>query len=160
MALLAIALAFSCQKTSRNSDERTLNLTAPSGRQIAKSFEQLKSTSALVLKEKLGIRQSFIITSIDYLPVPEGYAAVMNFELNDGQTGSIGLLSLNNVKALNPAVNANSITYESVDENTVQAYLTCTGTCQCRAYLAYNRRTGEVTKSCGCDECTGEVTYH
>ncbi|HYC27780.1 MAG TPA: hypothetical protein VEB42_03175 [Chitinophagaceae bacterium] len=162
MAVMAIVLVLSCQKTSRSStDERTLNLTAPSGQQIAKSFDKLKNTTASVLEAKLGIRQNFTITSIDYLPVPKGCAAVINFKLDNGQTGSVGVLSINNLKALTPAVDAGSgAMYDDADSNTVLAYLTCTGTCECRAYLAYNKRTGEVTKSCGCEECTGEVTYH
>jgi hypothetical protein len=158
MAVMAILFLLSCQKTSRNSTEETaLNITAPSGTQIANSAKKLQEQTASMLTERFGIHQNSTVTSIDYLPVAEGYAATITFQLDDGQTGSYAVISGNNLRRLTPSSTSFVITPGSENFNAAQYLLVCTGTCSCRAAMSYNRRTGDLSYSCGCDECTGTI---
>jgi hypothetical protein len=159
MAATAILLLLSCQKMKRTAvEEPTLNLTAPSGQPIAANAKQLKEMTANMLVEKFNVQQAVTITGIDYLPVKQGYAATISFQLADGMKGSYGILSSHYLKRLTPALPAVQI--ENGDLQSKTYMLVCTGPCQCRAFMAYNYSTNTLYWSCGCEACDGAISSY
>lgn len=155
MAVMAIMLLLSCQKSKRNTpEEPTLNITAPSGQQIATSTKALKEMTASMLTERFSIQQAVTITSINYLPVARGFAATIHFQLEDGMKGSYAVISEQYIKHLTPAL---PVAVESGDGESRTYMLVCSGPCQCRAYMVYNHSNNTLSWSCGCEECGGTI---
>ena len=68
--------------------ETSLNVSAPSGIKIVNDVFQLKEK----LTASIGMAISeFEITEIKYLPLKEGYAALITYLTQDGSVGNIGL---------------------------------------------------------------------
>lgn len=158
VAVMAILLLLSCQKTTRTAtDETTISLTAPSGQTVASSLRSLNQRTASVLAKVFSTNQDVAITHIAYLPVQKGFAATVYFEFEDGRTGSFGLLSANQTKDLRIHFPMMAAHEEEQLANAAAAYmLVCRGSCQCRATLSYNSNTG-LSGDCGCDNCSGTL---
>lgn len=160
MAVMAVMLALSCQKTTRSSvDESTLNLTAPSGKVIAGSMDQLKSRTATMLAKQFGITQDFAVTGINYLNVPTGYAAILALRFGNGVEENLGIVS--GIKISLPKSSEAVMISENQNSNNPDnpTYtVRCVGSCGCSLYMSYNRSSGQWNIFCdGCDECRATI---
>jgi hypothetical protein len=156
LAATAILFVFSCQKAKDvPPTEPGLNLQAPSGQAIAAGVDDLKVIGLKALANKEA-QTGFTLTSIDYLPVAKGYAALVHYRLLNGSEGTFAVVS--GVKLQAPGKDGGTL-YE---DNSKQFLLTCTpyGYCVCRAYLYYNSNNQTITYSCGCESCFGFVSSY
>jgi hypothetical protein len=74
-------------------NEKTLNLTAPNGEKIAENILQLKEIVSVSVGERFGTDKEFYITSLEYIPVREGYAVLVKYRTSDNMEG--GLVRVN-----------------------------------------------------------------
>jgi hypothetical protein len=158
MAATAILLLLSCQKWTRTSpDDKTINLTAPSGQPIAQSLNSLSQRTAHVLARTYNTKEDVTITRIDYLPVQKGFAATVYFTLSDGQAGSFGLLSADHAKGLQTQFPLMTAHEQELQEASAATYmLVCRGSCPCKATLSYSSSSG-LSGDCGCNNCSGTL---
>lgn len=127
-----------------------VNLTAPTGQRIAASVQSLKAESVQLISHKHG-SVAFEIISVSYLPVKQGYAAIVSYRLQNGITGSYGIfagvpLQLPNQSALN------------VEAREGKVKITCEGTCTCHLSVTINSDTGVITVECGCSSCSAQIS--
>jgi hypothetical protein len=161
VATCLVLLSLSCKKnTSSSNTAEALNLRAPSGQQVAASIEQLKAEAALVILFKHNAPVEFQLSSIEYLPVKKGYAAIISYTLQDGTTGKYGVFQ--NVQFNITAASGAGIVPPGENENNVapgKATISCRGTCSCSLSATINTDTGIITVDCGCTSCGAYVTY-
>jgi hypothetical protein len=81
-----------------NEDEKSLNLTAPNGEKIADNISGLKEIVAVSVAEKFGTDREFSVTSLEYIPVREGYSVLIKYKTSDNITG--GLIRTNSKSLL------------------------------------------------------------
>ena len=152
MACLAL-LSLSCQKNAAvSAKEKTLKLDAPSGQHIA-TIGELKQQAAQVVLNKHGKEQSFEITSIDFLPVAKGYAAIISYRLQNGITSNFAVFS-----GVKFNVASSSITTSAAQEKDGKVTISCKGTCSCTLSATVNADTGVITVNCGCSGCDATMT--
>ena len=59
------------------------NLVSPSGIRIAEDIQNLKTICTSIIRACTNVDQNFDITKIDYLPVSEGFAAIVKLLVDD-----------------------------------------------------------------------------
>lgn len=162
-ATCLLLLAISCKKNDNLSvKEQSLELQAPSGKQIATSIQQLKAQAAQIVMHKHNSKQRFKLTGIQYLPAAEGYAAIISYALQDGTSGTFGIFE--DVKLnIDPATGVDIISRGgaenlSVQESAGKVSISCRGNCNCVLSAVINTDTGVITISCGCSECSAHIS--
>jgi hypothetical protein len=154
-------------------NEKSLNLTAPNGEEIAKSIFHLKEIVSVSVAEKYGIDKEFHITSLEYAPIKEGYAVLIKYKTSDNLIGGIirtnshsfaispGMKVLMSYKTLlksnreNSAIlNGVTITCTPLDDNCAE--------CSCMPSFKVSAGSSTVTHSCvgtpSSTECVMEMT--
>ena len=64
--------------------QNSLSIVAPNGEKIADDMESLENEIKFKIAEQYGEDIPFEITSIEYLDVPEGYCATVNYRMENG----------------------------------------------------------------------------
>lgn len=157
--ILAIAPFLSCNKAGDIPDEKNLQLTAPSGEQIAVSASDLKAKMSAVIAKNFGAKKDFRVTGIEYLNTGKGYAALISYELSDGTAGSFL-----RVKGLKYTIASQSVTVVPGDAGSREAYIFCrliSGTCNCKVTsVVIDTEAGTITVGCNCpDQCQPNISF-
>jgi hypothetical protein len=177
IAVMAIMCFFvlpllSCKKADSNAEhEQSLSLKAPSGQSIAPSLTSLRADAARIILKKFGSAQEFQITHIEYLPVSKGFAAIISYELSNGEKGNFASFTGVKFRVISQSVITDMATAEQLSTgealesleggNGGKITITCsrTGTCECKVQGTVNTNTGVVTWGCSCEQCSATVTY-
>ena len=165
---LIILPAISCKKSDTAQKPQSLSLKAPSGQQIAQSVTALRTEASGIISKKFGGKQDFEITNIDYLPVNQGYAAIISYRISSGETGNFASFSGIRFKISSQSITTDYPTAQYLSGNAEaqnadagKITITCTrnGTCECKVQGTVDTNTGIVTWGCSCEQCTATVTY-
>jgi hypothetical protein len=142
-----------------STNEKSLNLKAPNGEKIADNILQLKEIVSVYVAERFGIDKDFDITSLEYAPVPDGYAVLIKYRTLDDIEG--GIVRTNSPSILeSEGIISNQVRLKAWGENTVtvgiQTYI-CHPTsflsdCNCIPHV--DPLTLKVT--CPKGSCTGD----
>jgi hypothetical protein len=155
---IAAGLLFmlSCFKPEREvKEDLTSNLKDSTGEEEV-SARNLNERKAALLAEYYGKNKKFIIKEFEQLPVPQGYAANVTVEEEDGKPRRLSIISENNYKTLSPSLNGS---VHSESKKIGKGYvLVCQGSCECKAFLHLSPATGQLLWTCGCEDCTGHIT--
>ncbi len=163
---LAAVGVVSCQIEKLTTKEEALNLTAPSGMAIASNIADLKSDAAKIIAAKYG-KQSFEITGIEYLPVKEGFAAIVSYRIANGATGNFAIFEgvKFNIQSQSIVTDTKTGKYltsgETAKSNGGSIKIICnrTGDCECRVEGTLDTNTGIATWRCSCEQCSATITY-
>jgi len=148
----------------------SLNLVSPNGIRISKDINSLKQeTSTFISLLNDGIEIDFEITNIDYRPVSKGFAALIEYKLNNGNISTFLLLS----NDANVELSANLMVLHKLNGTKLKngsetgggtGMVSCVGTspCQkCKLVETVNLVTGLVYYECNevdCAKCAMHVS--
>ena len=161
MAMIMAVVPFvSCNKAGNVPNEEKLQLEAPSGQKIAASASDLMKQASTIITEMFGKQQSFQITGIGYLNVSKGFAAIVNYQLEDGTVGNYAIidgvsfaLDSKSISTRKPAKKTNDDTVLA-DETSSRVTLSCQkapgGNCICKIQGVIDAQTGVITWKCNC----------
>ena len=162
LAVMAMLLMLSCKKAQNvTADEKKLNLTAPSGLQIAKDIADLKTETGKLLPNP---SQFFEIIDIRYAPLQTGYAAIVRYRLEDWTIGAyIVLYDVNYTSSdvgltitLNSNKDVSGNLAPSPTKYVCQKEENCTTKCS-YPVVTVNDDEGTMTIDCGCGgNCTAK----
>jgi hypothetical protein len=148
-----------------NSNEKSLNLRAPNGEKIADNILQLKKIVSVSVGERFGIDKDFDITSLEYVPIEDGYVVLIKYRTFDDIEG--GILRTNSLSILEAdGIISSKVRLKSGGENesTINGVTyTCTpnpSTSLCNCIPTYN--IGMILPICAKKyPCTGSciLTY-
>ncbi len=124
--LFFIILTSGCESTSKTS---SLNLVSPNGVEIAKDINTLKSNIAVFLNSiNEGQKNEFEITNIEYITVIDGFAAFVQYKLENGDVRKFLLFSGNpNIQQVAKTVAVRNLRIPDTKDGLTG--IICTGTC-------------------------------
>jgi hypothetical protein len=153
-------------------NEKSLNLKAPNGEKIADNILHLKEIVSVSVSEKFGIDKDFNITSLEYYPVPDGYAVLIKYRTSDDIVGGLVQTNSNPILMSDKIIFAkNNIRLKTSNENSViintennkKIVLTCISppdsNCSCMPEITSDG-IGCSTEPSTCDvNCTMSIRY-
>lgn len=152
-AILFSVCILSCHKgPTITKGEENLLLQAPSGMQVAKGVADFKAKVGKVVYDKYGF-QSFEILTLEYFPVPKGYAAVIYYRLQNGLVGSylsIGGIAYRTTDTGVQLLPDELATGREADGGGVQCVKTAQCTGECKMSCKFNEATQSFEIDCGC----------
>ncbi len=170
LVLIFITIMQSCNNEEANLIEldfieNSLNLEAPNGEIISQDILSLKLELGKQIAENFEDDVVFNITNIEYLPLNEGFSAIIGYKTDDGFEGNIvktNNSSFNFTSDLIVRQNVRSSRLRSGVENEggVTMIISCKklGSCECRVTAI--RKDGKTYYSCGdCDDCEMTIEY-
>lgn len=173
------------ENVMQNSQEANLTLTAPNGEIIAKDIPSLRNETTIIIAKQFGDDFNFTITDIEYIPVGNGYLALVSYELEDGRrsnyakTNSLEVINSSPVDIMNYKSSNKNLNWEINDEKTVlrtttrglcstsETSFVCKSATNCKpcqvkvSQFQDSATDGQVTKiACNdkCADCKLEVT--
>lgn len=91
--LVATAIVAGCSNKNEvaNLETEKISLVAPNGERIAQDMATLKKETARIVAKQFGNDTSFKITDVEYASVSDGYLALINYELDNGEKSSYAI---------------------------------------------------------------------
>ncbi len=133
--LAALVVLHACVE-DRGAIPNTIDLTAPTGEKISNGMDELNKWTAEVVIEKFGKGKTFEVTNISYYNVKLGYAALIEFKVNNAHKGSYIIVK-------NPSTDAQGRVQQG-------DCIRWSGSCQGDACCTPNFDTGTMNYSCSC----------
>lgn len=153
---IAIIQFVSCKNDDSLKSDLKINLSAPSGVLIAKNLEELTQIVASTISPEKTINSSSLkILSINYLPVKNGFVAMIDylFEENKSNLAYFDLprdveYTASTLKSVNVSGN---IQLQKVT-------VSCAGNCDCKVEGTI-KPDGTITFGCSCSDCAATIIY-
>ncbi|MDR1343591.1 MAG: hypothetical protein LBK18_10125 [Prevotellaceae bacterium] len=167
VAVVAGCVAAGCRTAKVSVDAGSLSLIAPSGEVIADGIHALKEETSLVLQANTKAAKKVEIIAVSYLPVPKGYAAIVEYLDPKGINGKYFKANGLSGKIKTKSKQLTTISYAKNQDESTQGeqplpYLTCIadGACSgCSIEAVYDESDNVVLVTCSCDDCSIKMDY-